>query len=82
MDRGERRARPAERFNEQSDDGAELRYASWYSEDGQRGKQWGLYAYTVQRGSYVQLTCLVDDTDSGGREWALQTWRSLRFEPG
>jgi hypothetical protein len=72
---------PVERFREASDDGEEVRYASWYPERSDRGTQWSLYAYTVRRGSYIQLACLVDDGDEGGRDWALRTWRSLGYAP-
>lgn len=69
---------PAERFEEQGADPGEGRYASWYREgaDG-GGHQWGLYAYTVRRGSYVQAAFLVDDPSD--QAWALAAWRSLTY---
>jgi hypothetical protein len=71
---------PVERFEERSSDDAEVRIASWYPEptaDG--GAQWGLYAYTVRDGSYVQSAFLTDH--EADRDWALKTWRSLTFTP-
>jgi hypothetical protein len=73
---------PVEHVRDANEDETELHYASWYPEEGRDGgRQWGLYAYTIRRGTYVQLACLVDDGDEvEGREWALATWRSLRYE--
>ena len=70
---------PERRFREAGTDPEELRYASWYAEtDGER-EHWALYAYTVRTGSYVQMALLTDSpTDL---DWALTTWRSLRFTP-
>ena len=70
---------PKLRFREAGADADELRYASWYAEmDGEREK-WALYTYTVRAGSYVQAVLLTDSpTDL---DWALSTWRSLRFTP-
>lgn len=64
---------PEQRFRESGSDAYEVRYASWYPEDG----RWGLYGYTVRRASYVQLAVLTDD--AGDLDWALETWRSLRY---
>ena len=70
---------PLERFEEPGAGPGERRYASWYPERTEDGEQWGLYGYTVRRGSYVQIVLLGGSADD--REWALATWRSLRFEP-
>jgi hypothetical protein len=68
---------PERHFREAGSDAAELRYASWYAEvDGER-EQWGLYAYTLRAGSYVQAVLLTDTP--ADLDWALSTWRSLRF---
>jgi hypothetical protein len=68
---------PERRFREAGADAEELRYASWYAEvDGGR-EHWGLYAYTVRAGSYVQAVLLTDTP--ADLSWALSTWRSLRF---
>jgi hypothetical protein len=70
---------PESRFREQDDESNELRYASWYPEaDGVR-MQWGLCAYTIRRGSYVQIALLSDD--SNDLVWAPETWRSLHLHP-
>jgi hypothetical protein len=70
---------PELRFREAGAGAEELRYASWYAEmDGER-EQWGLYAYTVRAGSYVQAVLLTDSPAE--LDWALSTWRSLRFTP-
>jgi hypothetical protein len=68
---------PLERFEEIGTDEDELRYASWYPEEGDGARRWALYGYVVRRGSYVQSAFFVDDPSE--REWALTTWRSLRF---
>jgi hypothetical protein len=76
--------RPVARFEEAGTDDGELRYASWYPEDmtdagGRRRRQWALYGYVVRRGSYVQAAFFSDlEADQA---WALETWRSLRFQP-
>jgi len=70
---------PTARFVEPGSEPGELRYASWYPEESGGRDQWSLYGYTVRRGSYVQLACIVDDPAE--RDWALETWRSLRFTP-
>jgi hypothetical protein len=64
---------PERRWREAGTDEYEVRYASWYQRDG----RWGLYAFTVRRGSYVQLAALTPDP--AGLDWALETWRSLRY---
>ncbi|MEV6631536.1 hypothetical protein AB0M54_12375 [Actinoplanes sp. NPDC051470] len=64
---------PEQRWREAGTDSYEVRYASWFPEDG----RWALYAYTVRRGSYVQLAVLTPDP--ADLDWALATWRSLRF---
>jgi hypothetical protein len=46
--------------------------------DGER-EQWGLYTYTVRADSYVQAVLLTDSPAE--LDWALSTWRSLRFTP-
>jgi len=73
-------ARPdPEWFTEEQGAGTdELRYASWYAESGERGTQYSLYGYTVRRGSVVQGAFISDAPDD--REWALETWRSLRHQ--
>jgi len=70
---------PQLRFREEGTDADELRYASWYAETDGARQQWGLYAYTVRPGSYVQAALLTDDPADVA--WALTTWRSLRFRP-
>jgi hypothetical protein len=70
---------PRERFREPGTDAGELRYASWYPEQTEDGEQWGLYGYTVRCGSYVQIALLGDSPMD--RDWAVATWRSLRFTP-
>jgi hypothetical protein len=67
---------PQLRFREEGSDADELRYASWYAETDEGRQQWGLYAYTVRRGSYVQAALLTDEP--ADLDWALNTWRSLR----
>ncbi|MFG1605668.1 hypothetical protein [Actinoplanes sp. NPDC049265] len=64
---------PEQKWREAGTDAYEVRYASWYSQDG----RWGLYAFTIRRGSYVQLAALTDDP--ADRDWALAAWRSLRY---
>jgi hypothetical protein len=68
---------PESRFREQSADGEEVRYASWYHEVVDGRGAWGLYAYTVRRGSYVQIALLSDE--SSDLPWALETWRSVHY---
>ena len=73
---------PVERFQEPDPDGSdpdELRYASWYPETVDGRTQYALYGYAVRRGSYVQAAFFADD--AGERDWALETWRSLRYDP-
>lgn len=70
---------PQLRFREDGADTDELRYASWYPETDEGREQWGLYAYTVRPGVYVQTALLTDDP--ADLDWALTTWRSLRFRP-
>ncbi|KAL2808582.1 hypothetical protein BJX63DRAFT_435948 [Aspergillus granulosus] len=70
---------PQQRFQEPGTDLGELRYASWYPEIVGGRHQWGLYAYTIRRSSYVQATFLCDDPAQ--LEWALATWRSLQYGP-
>ncbi len=68
---------PVNRYSEQGSDESEKRYGSWYSENVGGRTQWGLYAYTVRPGTYVQAAFLTDfESDLG---WALETWRSLRW---
>ena len=69
---------PLERFTE-TDQADELRYGSWYPETVDGRTQWALYGYVVRRGSYVQAAFFVDGPAE--RDWALATWRSLRFAP-
>jgi len=70
---------PERRFREAGTDPEELRYASWYAETYGEREHWALYAHTVRAGSYVQVALLTDSpTDL---DWALTTWRSLRFTP-
>jgi hypothetical protein len=68
---------PTERFEEIGTDEGELRYASWYPEDVDGGRRWALYGYVVRRGSYVQSAFFSPRAED--RDWALDTWRSLRF---
>jgi hypothetical protein len=70
---------PVERFEEVGTDEGELRYASWYPEEVDGARRWALYGYVVRQGSYVQAAFFVDDPSE--RDWALATWRSLRFRP-
>lgn len=70
---------PEMRFEEQGVDANEFRYGSWYAETVEDRKQWGLYAYTVRPGSHVQAAFLTDE--EADLDWALTTWRSLRFQP-
>ncbi|HKW69724.1 MAG TPA: DUF2185 domain-containing protein [Candidatus Dormibacteraeota bacterium] len=65
----------AEEFEELEAD--EARYASWYSEPGTRALQHSLYGYTIRPGTYVQSVLISDPP--GDRDWALNTWRSLRY---
>jgi hypothetical protein len=67
---------PLERFQE-TDNPDELRYGSWYPETIDGVTQWAFYGYVVRRGSYVQAAFFVDDATE--RDWALATWRSLRY---
>ncbi|KAJ0419324.1 hypothetical protein BJY00DRAFT_286292 [Aspergillus carlsbadensis] len=68
---------PEQRFEEAGSDPDEWRYASWYPHVVNGRHQWGLYAYTVRQGSYVQASFISDEP--GDLEWALFTWRSLRY---
>jgi hypothetical protein len=68
---------PRLRFREAGADADEVRYASWYAETDEGREQWGLYAYTVRPGSYVQAAVLTHEP--ADLDWALTTWRSLRF---
>lgn len=68
---------PTRRFQESGADASERRYASWYPELQDGRKQWGLYAYTVRPGSYVQAAFLSDV--EADLDWALRAWRSLRW---
>ena len=70
---------PDQQFQETGADAAEIRFASWYPEDVEGTTQWGLYAYTIRPGSYVQAAFLCDTADE--LDWALAAWRSLRFTP-
>ncbi len=76
---------PLERFQEgprpedPDPDPDELRYGSWYPETIDGRTQYALYGYVVRRGSYVQAAFFVDDASE--RDWALTTWRSLRYTP-
>jgi len=70
---------PHLRFQEEGTEPDELRYASWYPETDEGHGQWGLYAYTIRSGSYVQAALLTDEP--ADLAWALTTWRSLRFRP-
>lgn len=65
--------------NPDDPDPDELRYASWYPETVDGRTQWALYGYAVRRGSYVQAAFFADD--AAERDWALETWRSLRHDP-
>jgi hypothetical protein len=71
------RPSPTQRFQEHGSDADERRYASWYPETVQGRTQWSLAAYTVRRGTYVQITLISDDRDD--LAWALTTWRSLSY---
>ena len=64
---------PEQRFREQGSDAYEIRYATWYPDNG----RWTLNAFTIRRASYIQLAVLTDSpTDLA---WSLETWRSLRY---
>jgi len=69
---------PDGRIEEWSQDGLEVRYASWYSESGNRGIHHSVYGYTIRRGSLV-ASALISDSPSD-TEWALAIWRSLSYE--
>ena len=69
---------PVGRVEAWSEDGLEVRYASWYPEPGNGRTQYSLYGYTIRRGSYVQ-SALISDSPKD-TEWALSTWRSLNFD--
>jgi hypothetical protein len=69
---------PTWKVREDGADRDELRYASWYPEIDNGREQWGLYAYTLRPGSYVQAALLTDKP--ADPNWALTTWRSLRFQ--
>jgi len=69
--------RPVQRFAEAGADDSERRLAGWYPEAVDGRTQWGLYAYTVRPGSYVQAAFITDvEADLA---WALTAWRSLRW---
>jgi len=68
-------ATPDGSIEEWSQDGLEVRYASWYSEPGRhRHLQYSRYGHTIRRGSYV-LSAVISDSSSD-TNWALATWRS------
>lgn len=68
------------RFEEPGTDPDERRLASWYPERDEDGRtSWGLYAYTIRPACWVQAAFLSDSEDD--LDWALDTWRSLRYEP-
>jgi hypothetical protein len=70
---------PTQSFTEAGVEDDERRYGSWYPETVDGRTQWGFYGYTVRPGSYVQAAFITDEgTDL---PWALQTWRSLRWNP-
>ena len=75
--RVEMRPDPTARFDEPGWDDGERRLGSWYPESVDGRMQWGLYGYTIRVGSYVQSAFLVDDVTD--LDWAVGTWRSLRF---
>ena len=68
---------PVQQFIEPGADADEQRFGSWYSETVGDRVQWGLYAYTVRRGSYVQAAFIGDEEND--LAWALEAWRSLRW---
>ena len=69
---------PVSVYSEGGDDPGELRYASWYPEtDPSDRYQWSLYAYTVREREFIALAIISDAQDD--EEWALATWRSLRW---
>jgi hypothetical protein len=68
---------PVQRYSEGGSDEHEQRFASWYAENVDGRRQWGLYAYTVRPGTFVQAAFLTDyESDL---DWALEAWRSLRW---
>lgn len=69
---------PVGRVEEWSEDGLQVRYASWYPEPVNARTQYSLYGYTIRRGSCVQ-SALISDSPKD-TEWALSTWRSLNFD--
>jgi hypothetical protein len=70
---------PVSRFRERDGETGDLRYGSWYPEAHGERMQWGLLAYTIRRGTYVQVAFISDD--SRDLSWALGMWRSLRYHP-
>ncbi|MET7419938.1 DUF2199 domain-containing protein [Dactylosporangium sp. NPDC005555] len=54
-------------------DGGELRHARWMV----AGAQHELYGLVIRPGSMLSVTCVHDDP--ADHEWALHTWRSVRF---
>jgi len=74
---GDAHPRPTQRFVEAGSDPNEQRFASWYPEDVDGRRQWGLYGYTVRPGTYVQAAFLIDGEED--LPWALSAWRSLRY---
>ncbi len=66
-------------FDEPGEDVAERRFATWYPEYVEGGLQWSLYGYTVRPEGWVQSAFFADSAEQ--LDWALETWRSFRFQP-
>jgi hypothetical protein len=67
-------------FDEPGADVSERRFATWYPEYVEGRLQWSLYGYTVRPEGWVQSAFYGESADE--LDWALQTWRSLRYNPG
>lgn len=74
-----RHAHPEDAEEFEEIDADEARYASWYSEAGVRGIQHALYGYTIRPGTYLQSAFISDSP--ADRDWALERWHSIRFDP-
>jgi len=66
------------RFEEQSNDGDQLRFAAWYPELDDDGQHWTLHAYTVRPEGFVNAAIETESEDD--LEWALAVWRSCEFQ--
>ena len=66
-------------FDEPGADMSERRCATWYPEYLEGRLQWSLYGYTVRTEGWVQTAFFGESADE--LDWALETWRSLRYQP-